>query len=125
MTLKMLLVDEEQLALLQKQTIEKELGYHVDCTEEANQARKLIENNDYQVLMIDPLKLGIVLSPNALRTKLIKEARRRNILVIISSYQSQKDLLSCCGLIYGRDYQVFFEKPYYFEEIRSALRKIV
>ena len=111
MTLKMLLVDEEQLALLQKQTIEKELGYHVDCTEEANQARKLIENNDYQVLMIDPLKLGIVLSPNALRTKLIKEARRRNILVIISSYQSQKDLLSCCGLIYGRDYQVFLKNP--------------
>ena len=125
MPLKMLLVDESITMSLQKIQIEKDLGYQVDCAEKIEQARQLLNDNDYQALMIEPFVNKDTLGPNTPMIEFIREARERNIPVIISSAQLPTFLFESFKLVYGRDYQFFLEKPYFFDDIKVGLKKIV
>jgi len=125
MDLKMLLVDEKNITSLGQRFIEQDLGYQVDCADNVEDARQLMDANDYRALMIEPLVKGALLNPHAPRIELIREARKKDIRVIISSTQPKKNLLDFWGLVERFDYQGFFEKPYVFKEIVSELKEIV
>jgi len=113
MTIDILFVDEENIKRGDREEAElisRLLKCQVTTPRTIEDARELLEQNQYSLLMIQPFSR--LLTPHNPAVNLIRKAREKRIPVVISSAFSRGELMLHYGLVEETDYQRLLQKPY-------------
>lgn len=118
MTPRILLVDDEEGLLEMIQLLLEREGYtHIDCAFTGSQARRLIEKNIYDLIVLD------VMLPDTTGFELCQEIRKRSTVPILFLTARTSDIDKLVGFGYGGDDYV--TKPFHSLELVARIKALL
>ncbi len=123
MNTNILMVDEDNACVGHRFLLNKQ-RYLVDQTDNNETAKEMLSQRDYRTLIIEPYQRRVPLTPYAPRAKIIRDAREKGLIVVVSTSQFPETLLAL-GLVNGRDYQAYFRKPYDYTDFIDSFNELI